>query len=281
MEFENLVYEVENGIATVTINRPKAMNSLNSVTIEDLSRVFDMIAEDDAVGSVILIGSGNKSFVAGADISELDTKDPLTGREFALAGQAMTSRIEKLCKPVIAAVNGFALGGGCEISMACHMRVAATHAKFGQPEVGLGLIPGFGGTQRLPRLIGKGRAMELLLGGGMISAAEAFRIGLVNAVVEVYQKNETGENLTDDKGRKIFDRDGFLAAIKNMLKGIMEKGPMALGYTIEAVNRGLETSLDEGLQIEADLFGLCYATSDSKEGLSAFLKKRKPEFKGK
>ncbi len=281
MEFENLIYDVENGIATVTINRPKAMNSLNSATIKDLSNVFDLIAENDVVGGVILIGSGNKAFVAGADISELSTKDPLSGRDFAMAGQAMTTIIEQLQKPVIAAVNGFALGGGCELAMACHMRVAASHARFGQPEVGLGLLPGFGGTQRLPRLVGKGRALELLLGGGMIGAAEAYRIGLVNIAVEVYQKDENGEELKDEKGRKLFDRDGFLAAIKNMLKGIMAKGPMALAYSIEAVNRGLETNLDDGLQIEADLFGLCYATEDSKEGLTAFLEKRPPEFKGK
>ncbi|MBT3233523.1 MAG: crotonase [Calditrichaeota bacterium] len=281
MEFENLIYDVEDGIATVTINRLKAMNSLNSATIEDLTNVFDVIAGDDKVGGVILTGAGNKAFVAGADISELVTKNPLTGREFALAGQAMTTKIEKLNKPVIAAINGFALGGGCELAMACHMRVAAAHAKFGQPEVGLGLLPGFGGTQRLPRLVGKGRGLELLLGGGMIGAAEAYRIGLVNIAVEVYQKNEAGEELTDEKNRKIFDRDGFIAAIKNMLKGIMAKGPKALAYTIEAVNRGLETSLDEGLSIEADLFGICYATSDSKEGLSAFLERRTPKFEGK
>ena len=211
----------------------------------------------------------------------MSTKDPLSGRAFAMAGQAMTTIIEQLQKPVIAAVNGFALGGGCELAMACHMRVAASHARFGQPEVGLGLLPGFGGTQRLPRLVGKGRALELLLGGGMIGAAEAYRIGLVNIAVEVYQKDENGEELKDEKGRKLFDRDGFLAAIKNMLKGIMAKGPMALAYSIEAVNRGLETNLDDGLQIEADLFGLCYATEDSKEGLTAFLEKRPPEFKGK
>jgi len=281
VEFENLIYDVEDGIATVTINRPKAMNSLNSATIEDLSKVFDVIAGDEKVGGVILTGSGNKAFVAGADIGELVTKNPLTGREFALAGQAMTTKIEKLNKPVIAAINGFALGGGCELAMACHMRVAAAHAKFGQPEVGLGLLPGFGGTQRLPRLVGKGRGLELLLGGGMIGAAEAYRIGLVNIAVEIYKKNEAGEELTDEKNRKIFDRDGFIAAIKNMLKGIMAKGPKALAYTIEAVNRGLETSLDEGLSIEADLFGICYATSDSKEGLSAFLERRTPNFEGK
>ncbi|MBT7616772.1 MAG: crotonase, partial [Calditrichaeota bacterium] len=185
MEFENLIYDVEDGIATVTINRLKAMNSLNSATIEDLTNVFDVIAGDDKVGGVILTGAGNKAFVAGADISELVTKNPLTGREFALAGQAMTTKIEKLNKPVIAAINGFALGGGCELAMACHMRVAAAHAKFGQPEVGLGLLPGFGGTQRLPRLVGKGRGLELLLGGGMIGAVEAYRIGLVNIAVEV------------------------------------------------------------------------------------------------
>jgi len=249
MEFQNILYEVDDRIATVTINRPKSLNSLNSETIVELACVFDQNA--------------------------------LTGRDFVLAGQAAFNKIENLPKPVIAAVNGFALGGGCELAMACHLRVAVSHARFGQPEVGLGLIPGYGGTQRLPRLVGRGRALELLLGGGMIDAAEAFRIGLVNAVVETNKKDETGKEILDEKGKKVFDREDFLAKVREMLKGILAKGPLALGYVIEAVNRGLETDLPSGLRLEADLFGMACATEDSKEGLNAFLEKRQAVFKGK
>ncbi len=197
MEFNNLLYDVKDRIATITINRLESLNSLNSETTSELARAFDIIASDENISGVILIGAGDKAFVAGADIKELSTKNQITGREFVLAGQEALNKIENLPKPVIAAVNGFALGGGCELAMACHLRVAAAHAKFGQPEVGLGLIPGYGGTQRLPRLIGKGRARELLLGGGIIDAAEAFRIGLVNAVVETYKKDESGKEITN------------------------------------------------------------------------------------
>jgi len=281
MEFQNITYTVEDRIATVTINRPKTLNALNSETIAELSQVFDQIVEDDNVLGVVVTGAGSKAFVAGADIGELSTKNPTTGRDFSLSGQAVFNKIESLPKPVIAAVNGFALGGGCELAMACHLRVAAMHAKFGQPEVGLGIIPGYGGTQRLPRLVGKGCALELLLGGGMINAAEAFRIGLANAVVEVYKKDEEGNEITDEKGRKVFDNDEFLSNIKGMLKGILTKGPVALSHVIEAVNRGLETDLPSGLKLEADLFGLLYSTEDTREGLNAFLEKREAKFTGK
>ncbi|MDP8237797.1 MAG: enoyl-CoA hydratase-related protein [Candidatus Hatepunaea meridiana] len=281
MEFKNITYDVEENIATVTINRPKTLNALNSETIDELSHVFDLITADDTVLGVIVTGAGGKAFVAGADIGELATKDSLTGRDFSLSGQATFNKIENLPKPVIAAVNGFALGGGCELSMACHLRVAAAHAKFGQPEVGLGIIPGYGGTQRLPRLVGKGRALELLLGGGIIDAAEAFRIGLANAVVEVYQKDDEGNEIVNEKGRKLFDNEAFLAKVKKMLKGILTKGPIALSYVIDAVNRGLDTDLGSGLKIEADLFGVLYSTEDVKEGLGAFLEKRPANFTGK
>ena len=281
MEYNNIIYNVEDNIATVTINRPKTLNSLNSETIAEISAAFDQIAGDDGVHGVILTGSGDKSFVAGADIGELSTKNTITGRDLSLSGQAAFSKIEKLPKPVVAAINGFALGGGCELAMACHLRVAAAHARFGQPEVGLGIIPGYGGTQRLPRLVGKGRALELILGGGMIDAAEAFRIGLVNAVVEAYKKDEEGKIITDEKGRKVFNREEFLDNVTKMLRGILTKGPIALGYVIEAVNRGLETDLDSGLKIEADLFGVLYATEDVHEGMKAFLEKRQADFKGK
>ncbi|MDP8228862.1 MAG: enoyl-CoA hydratase-related protein [Candidatus Electryoneaceae bacterium] len=281
MEFNNITYDVTDGIAVVTINRPKAMNSLNSETVAEISQVFDLIAADDAVLGVIVTGTGNKAFVAGADISELATKDTLTGRDFALLGQRTFSKIERLPKPVIAAVNGFALGGGCELSMACHIRTAAAHAKFGQPEVNLGLIPGFGGTQRLPRLVGKGIALELLLSANIIGAAEAYRIGLVNRVIEAYKKDSDGNDLADEKGRKIFDRDAFLEETTKMLKVMISKGPIALSYVIDAVNRGLDTDIEAGLKLEADLFGVLYAADDTSEGLNAFLEKRKANFTGK
>ncbi len=281
MELQNINYEVEDGIAVITINRPKALNALNYDTIAELHQVADMVTADDDVKGVIVTGSGSKSFVAGADISELATKDTLSGREFILFGQAALNKLEQLSKPVIAAVNGFALGGGCELSMACHIRVASPNAKFGQPEVGLGLIPGYGGTQRLPRLVGKGIALELLLGGGIINAKEAYRIGLVNRVIETYQTDAEGNEILDDKGRKVFDKDGFIEEVKKMLKGMLSKAPLAVGYCIQAVNRGLDVGLAEGLALEADLFGLACSSDDMKEGTTAFLEKRGANFTGK
>lgn len=281
MELQNITYEVEEGIAIITIDRPKALNALNSDTIAELTACADMVADDDSVKGVIVTGSGSKSFVAGADISELATKDALTGRDFVTAGQKALNKLEQLPKPVIAAVNGFALGGGCELAMACHIRVASPNAKFGQPEVGLGLIPGYGGTQRLPRLVGKGIALELLLGGGIINANEAHRIGLVNKVIEAYKQDVDGNDLLDDKGRKIFDKDAFIAETRKFLHSILSKAPLAVGYCIQAVNRGLEHDLAEGLALEADLFGLACATEDMKEGTTAFIEKRGPEFHGK
>jgi enoyl-CoA hydratase len=280
MTFNNLLIESIDSIATVTINRARSMNSLNSETITEIGWAFDQIAADDSIRGVILTGAGDKAFVAGADIAELAQKNSISGRDFALSGQATLNKIERLPKPVIAAVNGFALGGGCELAMACHLRVAAAHARFGQPEVGLGIIPGFGGTQRLPRLVGKGRALELLLGGGMIDAGEAYRIGLVNCVVEAFKVKSDGAPELDEKGRKIFDREQFLAQVTRMLKGFISKGPVALAYVIEAVNRGLEHDLEEGLRLEADLFGVIYATADTKEGLNAFVEKREAKFTG-
>jgi len=280
MPYNQITLTVADGIATLTINRAKSLNSLNSETIVEIGQAFDQIAADNQAKGVILIGAGDKAFVAGADISELAQKNPITGRDFALLGQSVLNKIEQLPKPVIAAVNGFALGGGCELAMACHLRVAAAHAKFGQPEVGLGVIPGFGGTQRLPRLVGKGRALELLLGGGMIDAGEAYRIGLANCVVEAWKMDAEGKPILDEKGRKQFDRDAFLSAVTKMLQGFLTKAPVALGYVIEAVNRGLEHDLDEGLKLEADLFGISYATADAMEGLNAFVEKREAKFNG-
>lgn len=280
MEFTNVLLEISESIATITINRPAVLNALNSETVRELGAAVGKAGSDPAVLGIIITGSGDKSFVAGADISELAEKNTLTGRKFALDGQGVYNLIEQTPKPVIAAVNGFALGGGCELAMSCHMRVAAAHAKFGQPEVGLGVIPGYGGTQRLPRLIGKGRALELLLGGGIINAAEAYRIGLANCVVDASKVDEEGEKILDPKGRPVFDKELFIQQVRGMLKGFITKGPVALEYVIEAVNRGLDIPLDEALRIEADLFGNIFATDDSKEGLQAFLEKRVAEFKG-
>ncbi len=281
MNTNNILVEIEDSIAVLTINRPKSLNSLNTDTVIEIGAAFEGFAVDDSVKGVIVIGSGDKAFIAGADISELATKNPISAREFALTGQGALNKIEGLKKPVIAAVNGFALGGGCELAMACHIRVAAAHARFGQPEVGLGVIPGFGGTQRLPRLVGKGRALEIMFGGGVIDAAEAYRIGLANCVVDAVKKDAGGNPIKDEKGKSVFDRDLFLGEVKRMLQGFLAKAPLALGYVIEAVNRGLEHDLEEGMRLEADLFGLVYATSDAREGLDAFLGKRVASFTGK
>ncbi len=260
MAYETLLVEKKDNIAIVTINRPKVLNALNKTVIEELEKCFKELQNDPEVGAVILTGAGDKAFVAGADISGLVELNPLEGKEFAEKGQAVFNLIENLGKPVIAAINGYALGGGCELAMACTIRIASEKAKLGQPEVNLGIIPGYGGTQRLPRLIGKGRAMELILTGRMVDAQEAYQMGLVNKVVPP-------EKLMDE-------------AIE-MAKTILSKGPLAVKYAMEAVNRGLEVSLEEGLRIEADLFGICCATEDKVEGTKAFLEKRKPNFQGK
>jgi enoyl-CoA hydratase len=260
MLYENLLIETKDKIAYITINRPKVLNALNWQTMQELRDVFAKVKDDANAGGVILTGAGEKSFVAGADITELATKDPVGAKEFSLASQEILHFIEHFPKPVIAAVNGFCLGGGCELAMACHIRLASENAKFGQPEVNLGLIPGNGGTQRLPRLVGKGRALELLLTGNMIDAAEAFRIGLVN---------------------KVSPADKLISTAEEILKTIFTKGPVAVKLAIEAVNHGLELTLDEGVQLESNLFGMCFSTEDMKEGTKAFIEKRKAEFKGR
>ena len=260
MEFETIIYTVEDGIAVVKINRPKVLNALNHKVMEELEQVMLSIRDDDSVKGVIITGAGEKAFVAGADIQEITKLDPTSGAEFALKGQKVFRLIETLGKPVIAAINGFALGGGCELAMACTLRVASEKAKLGQPEVNLGIIPGYGGTQRLPRLVGKGRALDLLITGRMIDANEALQWGLVNRVVPP-------EKLIDET--------------KELLRLILSKGPVAVKYAIEALDRGLEVGLEEGLKIEANLFGLSCATEDMKEGTDAFLNKRKAEFKGR
>lgn len=260
MSYKNILFETKDKIAKITVNRPEALNALNWQTMQEIHDGFAKAKDDNQISGVIITGAGEKSFVAGADIKELATKDPVGAKEFSVASQEILHCIEHFPKPVIAAVNGFCLGGGCELAMACHMRVASENAKFGQPEVNLGLIPGNGGTQRLPRLVGKGRALELVLTGNMIDAQEAFRIGLVNKVTSPEELISTSEKI---------------------LETIMTKGPVAVKLALEAVNHGMELSLDEGVQLEANLFGLCFSTEDMKEGTQAFIEKRKAEFKGK
>jgi enoyl-CoA hydratase len=257
---EDVLYEKKGAIAYVTLNRPKVLNALNRRTWENLRIAFEDARDDTAVRGVILTGAGEKAFIAGADISELAQVTAVEAATSSGYGQAVLNLIENLGKPVIAAVNGFALGGGCETAMACTIRVASEHAKFGQPEVKLGLIPGGGGTQRLPRLVGKGRALQLILSGEMISAQEAYRIGLVNEVVPA----------TD-----------LIARAEAILKQIFANAPLAVKFSLEAVNKGLETSQDAGLALEASFFGLCAGTEDKKEGTSAFLAKRAPLFQGR
>ena len=256
---ENVLYEKKGSIAYVTLNRPKVLNALNKATIAELHDVFKDARDDAAVRGVVLTGTGDKAFAAGADISEMAGYTPDEAEEKTRYGQHLTTVIENLGKPVVAAVNGFALGGGCELAMACTIRLAVETAKFGQPEVAIGIIPGYGGTQRLPRLVGKGRALEIILTGEMIGAQEAHRIGLVNEVVA---------------------KDDLIPRAEALIQKIAVNAPFAVKLTMEAVNRGLDTTLGEGLEIEATLFARCTATEDMKEGVAAFRDKRKPSFQG-
>ena len=256
----NIMYQKKGAFAYVTVNRPKVLNALNKATWADLRTAFEDARDDAAVRGVILTGAGDKAFIAGADISELARVTAFEAEQSSRFGQEVLDLIEDLGKPVIAAVNGFALGGGCETAMACTIRIAAEHAQFGQPEVKLGLVPGGGGTQRLPRLVGKGRALQLILSGGMISAQEAYRIGLVNEIVPA----------TD-----------LMTRAEAILKQISANAPIAVKFALEVTNKGLETSQSEGLLLEASYFGLCAATEDKKEGTSAFLEKRAPQFQGR
>ena len=260
MPYATLGFDVRDRVATVTVNRPDKLNALNDATIADLdAAIGEVIARDD-VGGAIVTGAGAKAFVAGADIAELATQGPLDGRARARAGQAAFSRIERSPKPVIAAVNGFALGGGCELAMACHLRIASATAQFGLPEVTLGIAPGYGGTQRLPRLVGKGRALQLMLTGERIDAAEAHRIGLVN---------------------KVTAPEELMATAEAMMRQILARGPVAVAACIDAATRGLDTTLEDGMRIEADHFGLLASTADMREGMQAFLEKRAPRFTGR
>src|SRR6202163_3513676 len=260
MNFENLIYEKRDGIAYITFNRPKVLNALNRKTIEELRDALIDARDDSAVRVVILTGAGEKSFVAGADIGELATRTPVDGKEFSLFGQSVFHLLETLGKPSICAINGFALGGGCEMALACTIRIASKTAKLGQPEVKLGIIPGYGGSQRLAGLCGKGTAHELCLTGEMITAEEAFRIGLVN---------------------RIYEPAELLPAAEALAKKIIANAPLAVKYTVEAIERGPEMPLEEGQYLETTLFGLCAATEDMKEGTRAFLEKRPAQFRGK
>jgi len=258
--YNNVLYQTDNGIGMITLNRPKALNALNSELLKELNGLLDEIAQDDSVKVVVITGSGDKSFVAGADIAEMQRMSPMEGRAFGKFGQAIFNKLENIPQPVIAAVNGFALGGGCELAMACDIRIASDRAKFGQPEVSLGIVPGFGGTQRLPRLIGKGRAKELLYTADMINAEEAYRIGLVN---------------------KIVPADELLSTTKELAEKIMARAQVAVQLCKAAVNTGMDIDLESGIAYEAEVFGLCFASADQKEGMSAFVGKRKPNFTGK
>jgi enoyl-CoA hydratase len=260
MSFDNLLVEREDGVAVLTLQRPQRLNALDAHTLDELRAALLDLQQDSTVRCLIITGAGAKAFIAGADINELASDTPDGGRDRALRGQQTFDLIERLGKPVIAAVNGFALGGGCELAMACTIRIAADTARFGQPEINIGLIPGFAGTQRLPRLIGTARAMEMILTGTPINAEEARAVGLVNRVVPAAE---------------------LMTAARAMAAELASKPPLAVRYAMEAVHRGVDMSFNEACQLEAALFGLVMATEDKREGTAAFLEKRKPEFKGR
>ena len=259
MTFENLSCEQTEAVATVTVSRPKVLNALNAATIQELGDCLVRLRDDTSVRAIVLTGEGDRVFIAGADIAELSQLTPTAAREVARRGQALCNRLERATKPIIAAVNGFALGGGLELAMACTLRVAAETAKLGQPEVNLGLLPGFGGTQRLPRLVGPGRALEMLLTGEPVDATEAWRMGLVNRVVPAGRVRDEARELA-----------GLLAS----------KPPLVMQYILDVVRSGMQMSLQDGCEQEATLFGLVASTEDMREGTRAFLEKRRARFKG-
>ena len=260
MTFENLLLERDGAVAIVTLNRPKVLNALNHQTLAELSACMASLRADEGVRAIILTGAGDKSFVAGADINELATQSPVEGQAHARRGQLIFDAIEQLGKPVIAAVNGFALGGGCELAMACTIRLAADSARFGQPEINLGLIPGYAGSQRLPRLVGKGIAMEILLTGDMVSAPRAYEIGLVNRVVPAAE---------------------LMTEARKLAQALASKAPIAVRFIIDAVNQGLDAPFSVGAYLETSLFGTIASSEDMREGTKAFLEKRKPVWQGK
>ncbi len=260
MTYQTLLFDIHDGVAFVTINRPDKLNALNDQVMAELADAVERITTAPEIRGAIITGAGPKAFIAGADIGDLSRQGPFDGKARAMRGQGVLRRLETCGKPVIAAVNGYALGGGCELAMACHLRLASDAAKFGQPEVKLGIAPGYGGTQRLPRLVGKGVALQLILSGEMIDAQEAYRIGLVNKVVP------PGD---------------LLAESEKLMRGILAMAPLAVRLCLEAVDQGIEMTLDEGLLLEANHFGLLAATHDMKEGTTAFLEKRPPRFEGR
>jgi enoyl-CoA hydratase len=260
MSFENILVDRDGPSAVITINRPKVLNALNTQTLDELRRAILDLKQDAGVRAVVITGAGEKSFVAGADINELAVQTPAAGREHAIRGQHVLDLIEHLGKPVIAAINGYALGGGCELAMACTIRIAADTARLGQPEINLGLIPGYAGTQRLGRIVGRGRALELLLTGDQIPAQEALRLGLVNRVVPAAE---------------------LMTEARKLAATLAAKAPIAVRYILDAVHKGLEMPLPQAQTFEATLFGLVASTEDMREGTKAFLEKRKPDFKGR
>lgn len=260
MEFENILFTVEEGIATITINRPKQANALNAATVRDIEKAVDYIAGSKDVQVVIITGAGDKFFVAGADIKEMADYNPKQAGDWGTYGAGVITKIERLPQPVICAVNGYALGGGCEISMACDFRYASDNAVFGQPEVGLGITPGFGGTQRLTRVVGRGHAKELIYTGGMIDAEKAKAIGLVN---------------------EVFPQEELMPAAVKLAKKIAKNAPIAVQLSKAAINRGINCDVVTGIAYEAEVFGLCFSTADQKEGMAAFCEKRKATFEGK
>ncbi len=259
MPYTSLLCEIEDGIATVTINRPKALNALNAETVAELGDAISDLRKSPHVRGLILTGGGDRAFVAGADINELAVLTSVEAKNYINRGQGVLSNIENLGKPSVAAINGFALGGGLELAMACTLRIASEKAKLGQPEVTLGIIPGYGGTQRLPRLVGKGKALEMILTGDIIDADEALRLGLVNKVVP---------------------HEELMTEAEKLLRTILSRGPLAVRYALEAVNKGLDMSLPEAVAFEGNLISVLFSSDDRTEGCRAFLEKRKPEFKG-
>ena len=256
-QYDNLLFETDRGIGIITLNRPQALNALNYALLQELDSLLDRIAGDDTVKAVIITGAGEKAFVAGADITEMLPLSAIEGRSWAKFGQKVFNKLENLAQPVIAAVNGFALGGGCELAMACDLRIAADKARFGQPEVTLGIVPGFAGTQRLPRLVGKGRAKELIFTGDLIDANEAYRIGLVN---------------------KVTASSELMASARALAGKIISRAGIAVKLSKAAVNEGMNMDIKSGIAYEAEVFGLCFATKDQKEGMTAFVEKRNARF---
>lgn len=281
MTFQTLLVTRSEQIARVTINRPDKLNALSHQVFVDLDECFHQLAADDDLRVVILTGAGDKAFVAGADIAELAEQDRAGGLRTSAFGQAVMNRIEAMAVPVIAAVHGFALGGGCELALCCHVRMAHANARFGQPEVNLGLIPGYGGTQRLARLVGAGRATELCLSARMVDGAESERIGLVSRVYETWRTGPDGQPLCDAKGRPLPDIEAFLAEVETWARGLLDKAPLALDGCIQAIRRGASLPLPAALELEQDLFAACFTTEDMREGTTAFLGKRKAVFRGR